>query len=201
MRQFFAKIRETAVAGFFFLLPALIVVVVFVKAWTALSSLGSRVDAMFGIKPIMGVHGATIWSSLLLILIWIVCGLLVRLSVVNRFKGRVEGWISGVIPGYETFKRMAEEKLRNETTLLPYTSALIKVYEYWRPAYVVEQDSRDNYVVFLPDTPQTTQGRILLATKDQVRVIASVSANQLDSSLKKMGKGLLSELALADRQR
>ena len=55
------------------------------------------------------------------------------------------------------------------------------------------------YVVFLPDTPQTTQGRIL-AMKEQLRIIPSITANQLDASVKKMGKGLLGQLAVADRK-
>ena len=63
-----------------------------------------------------------------------------------------------------------------------------------------EQDGRDNYVVFVPDTPQTAKGRVLLATKTQLRIIPSVTANQIDASLKKIGKGLLTELGLAGLQ-
>ncbi len=200
MRQFLAKIRETAVAGFFFLLPAYIVVIVATKAWTALSSLGGRVAGLFGIKPMFGLGAHTVASGLLLILIWIACGLLMRFSFISRFKSRVEGWISALIPGYENYKRTAEEKLKSETRRLPYTSALIRVEDYWRPAFVVEQDGRDNYVVFLPDTPQTAQGRIVLATKEQVKILSSIGPNELDASLKKMGKGLLGQLAVADRQ-
>ena len=155
---------------------------------------------MFGMKPMFGMKGATIMSSLLLLLIWFVCGLLMRISFISRFKNRVEGWLSAVIPGYETYKKMAEEKLRRERRPLPYACALIRVEEYWRPAYIVEQDGRDNYVVFLPDTPQTNQGMILLATKGQLRILPSITANQLDTSLKNMGKGLLSDLDVVDRQ-
>jgi uncharacterized membrane protein len=200
MRKFFVSVREIAVAGFFFLLPAYIVVIVATKAWTALSSLGSKVAAMFGMKSVLGVGASTISSGLLLILIWIVCGLLVRVSFIAAFKKKIEQWLSAIVPGYDTYKRMAEEKLKHEIAPLPYTSALIKVDNYWQPAYIIEQDSRDNYVVFLPDTPQTTQGRALLATKNQLRIIPSVSANQLDASLKKIGKGLLTDLGLADLQ-
>jgi len=51
---------------------------------------------------------------------------------------------------------MAEEKLRNKVRMLPYSSVLIKQQEYWRPAYVVEQDADGNCVVFLPETPDTS---------------------------------------------
>jgi hypothetical protein len=60
---------------------------------------------------------------------------------------------------------------------------LIKQQEYWQPAYVVEQDADGNYVVFLPDTPDTNTGHVLLAKQDQVRIVSSLTANQLDASL------------------
>ena len=56
---------------------------------------------------------------------------------------------------------------------------------------MIEQDSDGNCVVFLPDAPDTNQGHVLLAKQDQVRMLPSLSASQLDGSLKKMGKGLL----------
>jgi hypothetical protein len=51
-------------------------------------------------------------------------------------------------------------------------------------------------VLFLPDIPETNKGRILLAKQGQVRMMSSVTANQLDASLKKTGKGLLSEYGI-----
>ncbi len=88
---------------------------------------------------------------------------------------------------------MAEEKLNKTPKPLPYTSALIKQREYWQPAYVIEEDGNGNYVVFLPDTPDTNTGHVLLAKQDQVRILVSLTTDQLDASLKKLGKGLLSE--------
>jgi len=64
--------------------------------------------------------------------------------------------LSKYIPGYATYRTMAEEKLRNKVRMLPYSSALIKQQEYWRPAYLVEQDADGNCVVFLPETPDTS---------------------------------------------
>ena len=54
-------------------------------------------------------------------------------------------------------------------------------------------------MVFVPDTPETSKGHVLLATADQVRTLPSITANQVDASLRTMGKGLLSELGMAKR--
>jgi hypothetical protein len=88
---------------------------------------------------------------------------------------------------------------RNEAKPLPYTSALIQVEGYWQPGYIVDQDSLDNYAVFLPNSPQANEGRVLLARKNQIRIISSITANQLNASLERMGEGLLSDLAIAEK--
>jgi uncharacterized membrane protein len=199
MKMFLKHVRDVAIAGFFFLMPVYVVFIILTKAWTSVSSLGARTAAIFGMKSFLGVGGSTIFSGLLLILIWIVCGLLVRFSFVAAWNNRVEQWLAKYVPGYGAYKAMAEEKLQGKVIALPYTPALIKQQEYWLPAYVVEHDGNGNYVVFLPNTPNTNTGLVLLARQDQVKPLPSITANQLDASLKKMGRGLLSEYGLERR--
>jgi uncharacterized membrane protein len=197
MKKFFKSVRDVAVSGFFFLFPVYVVFIVLSKAWTSLSSLGGRVAALFGVKPLLGVGAPTIVAAFLMVLIWIVCGLLVRLSFMNKASKALENVLARFIPGYETYRNLAEEKLQRKTRILPYAAGLIKQQECWRPAFIVEQDDRGNYVVFVPDTPETNKGHVLLATADQVRTLPSITANQVDASLRAMGKGLLSELGAA----
>ena len=115
----------------------------------------------------------------------------------KSFSKSIERGLSKYIPGYDTYKNMAEEKLQNKVKELPYTSALIRQQDYWQPAYIVEQDNEGNYVIFLPDIPDTNTGRILLAKKEQVQVVSAITANQLDSFLKKTGKGLLERFKMS----
>jgi len=193
MKRFFTSLRRTAIAGFFFLFPLYVVFIVIGKAWTSLSSIGSKLAAMFGVKTLLGVGGTTVFSGLLIIAIWLACGLLMRLSFVGNLSKAVERAIASLIPGYASYRAIAEEKLEHKTRILPYTSALLKQQDCWQPAFVVEQDSNGSCVLFLPNIPETNNGQVLLARLDQVRLVPSLSANELELSLKKMGKGLLSE--------
>ena len=199
MKAFLTKLRGVAISGFFALFPLYVIFIVLTKAWKSLSSVGAKIAAIFGTKSILGVGGTTVFSGLLIITIWILSGLLVRLSFVGALNRAVEKGLSKYIPGYDTYKTMAEEKLEKKVRTLPYTSALIRWQEYWQPAYVVEQDQEGNCVVFLPDVPETNKGRILLAKQDQVRIVSSLTANQLDALLKKTGKGLLGENGIRER--
>jgi uncharacterized membrane protein len=139
MKHFFTSLRQTAIAGFFFLFPLFVVFLVISKAWTSLSSIGSKLAAMFGVKALLGVGGTTIFSGLLIIAIWLVCGLLMRFSFVGAFSKAVEKRIASLIPGYESYRAIAEEKLEHKTRILPYASALFKQQDCWQPAFVLSR--------------------------------------------------------------
>ena len=193
MKQFFISLRQTAIAGFFFLFPLYVVFIVIFKAWTSLTSVGSKIASLFGVKMLLGVGGTTVFSSLLIIAIWLLCGLLVRVSFVGAFSRVLERTISGLIPGYASYRAMAEEKMALRNKILPYASAFLKQGDCQQPAFVVEKDNDGNFVLFVPDIPETGHGQVLVARADKVQLVPSLTANGLDVCLKKMGKGLLSE--------
>jgi len=197
MKTFLTHVRDIAISGFFALLPLYVVFIVIAKAWKSLSSVGAGIAGMFGLKPIPGVGGTTIFSGLLVMTLWIVTGLLVRFSFLAALSRAAERMMSKYIPGYDTYKAIAEEKLQHKVRALDYTSALIRLQQYWRPAYIVEKDEHGTFVLFLPDVPETNKGQVLLAQQDDVRVLSSITANQFDASLKKMGKGLCSEYKIS----
>lgn len=199
MKQFFTNLRQTAIAGFFFLFPLYVVFIVISKAWTSLISVGSKLASMFGVKEVIGVGGATLFSSLLIIAIWLICGLLVRVSFVGAFSRTLERTISSLIPGYASYRAIAEEKIAHKAKILPYTSAFLKQGDCQQPAFVVDKDNDGNFVLFLPDIPETSHGQVLVARADKVRLVPSLTATELDACLKKMGKGLLSDYAI-DRE-
>ena len=196
MKTFLKNVRDMAIAGFLALLPLYVMFLIIGKAWKALTSLGAGVAGIFGMPPIMGVRPNTISTALLLVAVWIVFGLLVRFTFVGAVSRAAEGTIARYVPDYAKYKSMAEEKLQHKVKVLDYTSALIHWQEYWRSAYIIEQDTDGNCVLFLPDAPETNRGHVLLAKRDQLRVVPFISANQLDASLKNMGRGLCSELGI-----
>jgi uncharacterized membrane protein len=196
MKTFLINLRNVAVAGFFFLLPVIVVLIIITKVFGALTSVGAKLAAMFGLKTIVGLAGTSVFTGLLMIAICLACGLLVRVAFVSAVGNAVEAWLAQYIPGYATYKAMAEEKLQHKVRLLPYQAALIRLGDHWRPAYVIEQDRDGNSVVFVPEAPDTSRGNVLLAGRDQLTLLSSLTANQLDASLKVLGKGLLTEHGL-----
>jgi len=193
MKPFLAKLRDITISGILALLPLYLFLIVIQKAWKSLSSIGTGIAQLLGIKSVLGVSVATLFSGLLIVSVWLVAGFLVRYSFLGAVSRAAERQLSKYVPDYDSYKAKAEEKLQNKVAILPYTSALIRWEDYWQPGYIVEQDQDGNCVVFLPEIPETNKGHVLLVRQDQVRIVESITANQLDASLKKIGKGLLSD--------
>ena len=65
MTTLLISLRNTAISGFFFLLPVVVIFIILTKVWTALASVGGNLAAMFGMKSIMGLGGANVLTGLL----------------------------------------------------------------------------------------------------------------------------------------
>ena len=196
MKAFLSKVRDITISGILALLPLYVLLIVITKIWKSLNSLGAGIAQMFGVKAILGVGGAAVFSGLLTAAIWLITGLLVRYSFLGAVSKAAERQLSKYVPDYDSYKAKAEEKLQHKVRVLPYTSALIKRDEYWQPGYIVEQDQKGNCVLFVPEIPETSKGHVLLARMDQVKIVEPMTANELDASLKKTGKGLLSDYGI-----
>jgi len=196
MKIFLVKLRDITISGILALLPLYLFLLVVNKAWKSLSKLGFGIAQMLGTKSILGVGGATLFSAFLIVVIWLMAGLLVRYSFLGALSRAAERQLSKYVPDYDSYKAKAEEKLQNKVKVLPYRSALVRWEEYWQPGYIVEQDQEGTCVVFLPEIPETSKGHVLLLRQDQVKIVESITANQLDASLKKIGKGLLNDYGL-----
>ena len=81
IRASVSNLRSVAISGFFFLLPVFVIFIVVAKAWASLTSIGAKIAGMFGVKSIAGVSGHTLFASLLLIGLCLVCGWLYRTPI------------------------------------------------------------------------------------------------------------------------
>jgi hypothetical protein len=51
------------------------------RAWTSLSSLGTSLAGVFGVKSLMGVGASLVLSGIALLVIWFGCGLLAHVAL------------------------------------------------------------------------------------------------------------------------
>ena len=99
MTGLFTKLRNLFVAGFFFLLPAFVALIIASKVWAALTSGGARLASIFGLKSLLGLGATHIFTGILMIAICLLCGLLVRVSFMANFSQRAERTLAKYLPG------------------------------------------------------------------------------------------------------
>ena len=199
MKAFVTNLRNVAISGVFFLLPIIVIFIIANKAWVGLTSVGAKIAEVFGMKSFLGVGATTVFTGLLLIGLVMLLGALAHYAFMMKFREFLEELLSKYLPGYSAYRLSAEEKLQSKLRMLPYASALIKREEYWQPAYVIERGRDDCCVVFIPGAADTGRGEVLIAKSEQIRILPAVNANNVDASLKRMGKGLLSALELREQ--
>lgn len=81
-------------------------IIIVTKAWKSLSSLGAGIAGIFGMKSILGLGGSTVFSGLLVLVLWIVIGLLVRFTFMGGVSRSVEKCLS-LFQAYRVFKESA----------------------------------------------------------------------------------------------
>ena len=98
MKAFLVKLREVTISGILALLPLYVFLIVISRAWKSLSSVGAGIARILGMQSILGVGGATVFSGLLIIVIWIVTGLLVRFSFLGAVSKAAERQLAKYVP-------------------------------------------------------------------------------------------------------
>ena len=177
-------------AGFLFLLPVYVVLVIATKAWTSLSSVGTRLATLIrpavdaGRRRVDGGVGSFSDPDLDCVR---VAGTVLRLSMPSTRASN--GSSSSTSPGYSTYKAMAEDKLHQRTGTLPYASVLVRGDLGWQPAFLIEQDAEGHCVLFVPRAPDTSAGSVLLATTRSTAVHAGDHGEPARRLLEDDGQG------------
>lgn len=193
MKTITQKIKSYLVAGIFFLMPVIVILILFTKAFGALKSVGSKLSALFGMKTIIGIGSATIVTSLLLILVCIVCGyLVVQFNFMKKINVVVENAMIKYIPGYETYKSMAEEAIHKKGKIIPYSPAFFHTGDNnSKPVFLVEKDGAGKCVIIIPETESSPQGELVIVNENSLTIIENITANAFNEKIKNNGKGLL----------
>ncbi len=191
MKPFFIKLRDTFIAGLIFLLPMLIVLVLFTKLFQFLTGFTNKIAAVFGLKSFIGISGGTIVSALSLIVFCIICGYLVRIAFFKAISNWVDQKLMSNIPGYSVYREMALSKLEDHEKALPYKCAVwVKRDDAEQPGFLIETMNDGRLVIFFPTAGNTMEGEVLIMPENQVRQVPDVDMKAMKIALDSLGIGL-----------
>lgn len=187
MKKFINKIKNTFLSGVLLFLPLFFLMGLIQKLWSSLTGSGTKIAKLLDLKYFSGVAEASIATSILVILIFYACGLLVRFAFIGNFKNWIEDAILQYIPGYLNYKvRMERRLIKKVGEWLP---VLVKTNEGARPALLIEAKGGLSTVYF-PNSPDTNYGEIWVVDSVMVKQLKG-DAKSLMRSIQYSGKGLL----------
>jgi uncharacterized membrane protein len=187
MKQVFDKFRNTILSGIILFLPLFFLIEIIKKLWYSLTGYGAKIAGLVQFKIVTGVAATSIITTMLIILIFYISGLLVRFAFIGKFKNWIEDSLLQYIPGYLTYKVKVEAKLVKKSEEWP--PVMVKTTEGFRPALLIEVSDQMSTVYF-PNCPDTNYGVIWLVDSVNVKKLSG-DANTLLKSVQYSGKGLL----------
>jgi uncharacterized membrane protein len=180
-------IRTTVIGGILFLLPLVVLFIIFEKAHSILSVISDPISKKIS-DSILGFDGSALISILLLILICFLGGLIFRSKKVKKILQKLEDKVLIYIPGYSLMKSVTADTLGEEVAnkLIPVRVA---DGEDWLLGFLIEEGKKHS-TVFLPDAPRYDAGEIrILPTSSVVKL--DIPANKFTKMIRSYGVGAL----------
>ena len=180
-------IRTTVIGGILFLLPLVVLFIIFEKANSILSVITEPISRRIS-DSIPGFDGSGLISILLIILICFMGGLVFRSTGVKKFLQKLEDKVLIYIPGYSLIKSVTADTLGEDVAnkLIPVRVA---DGEDWLLGFLIEE-GKNHSTVFLPDAPRYDAGEIRILPNTSV-IKLEISANKFTKMIRSYGVGFV----------
>jgi uncharacterized membrane protein len=185
MKSVFSFIRTTITGGILFLLPVILLLMIFTKAYNILHKLSAPLSEKLP-ELIFGFDGSNLIALLLLILICFVSGLLFRSKYVKNWIKKLEDQVLINLPGYALIKSITAGAMgkTSDEDMLP---VLIHEDESWSLAFLVEKGEKFS-TVFIPEAPRHDSGEVKIILTNRIEAL-DISALKFTQIIKNFGKG------------
>lgn len=178
--------KATMIGGIIFLLPIVIMLIVFGHALSLAAKAAKPVIELLP-QALAGAVTVTVAAVTVLVLLSLGAGLFARTRTGKAVMAWFENSLVGGLPQYQLVKSMAEgmAQIENATGVTP---ALIYTEDAWQLGYVLDELGKGWVGAFLPQAPTPMSGNILYVPVERVRPL-EMSMVQAMSIVKRLGVG------------
>ena len=187
MNTIISLLKTTAIGGLVFLLPLVLLVVIFGKAFNIVKTVSMPLANLISAEKLAGYAVADLIALTVLLVIALLAGTLAKSPVFDSFYKKVDAIILQLIPGYSWVKGMTGSlsDSQAEQTFKPVAviqdDVVVLGYEAERLA--------DGWVaVYLPGAPDTRSGSVAYFTEDRV-VPLDADFKGITDCMKTLGRG------------
>jgi uncharacterized membrane protein len=185
MKELYHKIRSTFINGIILFLPVFILFAIVKEFYSFMNGSGHKITALLGLNR----EFAPLLTTLLVVLVFYLFGLLVRFSMITNAKNWIENNLLIYVPNYSKYKsKMMEKLLPGEDLRKP---VLVKLNGAWKPGLLVNQDNNKS-TVFMPSSPDTDYGEVWVVESSGLKEL-KMSTKAFKTSMLLGGKGLTTD--------
>ena len=178
--QFF---KTTLAGGFFFLLPAVLMYLIFGQIFDLAIALGTPIADLLPENTFGGVETDRIVATLLLLVVCFLAGLAMRTRIGRQIEAWLERTFLEPIPGYSVLQKFSQT-ISSAQSSDTFQAAIVQVSDGLRtPALLVEEHSNGDYTVLFPIAPTPTLGTIQIVSRERVQKVKTPMPGALEPFL------------------
>ena len=179
-------IQTIALGGFFYLVPAIIFIILIEKALDLIRPLSHWLSVQFRLESALGAMAVLIISILFLALICYLLGRLLDLGMIRNWSSNLEEFLFLLFPGLQIIRFRL---LKDSPNKIPWTPVLLREDPGWTVAFLTD-DSLPGYLsFFLPDAPRIDAGSVKVISREECEYQEISMADALHA-IRFFGKGM-----------
>lgn len=186
---FFKKIVEVFLIGcLFFVVPALVAILLFGKAVHLLLPVAHKLNEVFDLQSVFGTATVTIVCLLLIVVLCAFFGLLLKRGFIKVWSNKLEERLFFFLPSFQMMKYrfIDDEKYRQQKF---WKAILLKEEDFYRVALVTDDSSDTFLTVYIPDAPKMDAGEIRYILRDECEFY-DITMKEAMNALHSFGKGI-----------
>lgn len=186
MKKSVKKIKDTVISGIVLFLPIFILLSIFNKVYSTLYKTGHKLTEILGLDNAGDKKWVPFVTLFLVVVLFFICGLMVRFAMVTKMKEWIENNVLLYIPTYSKYKAKMTAKLQPEEDVR--SPVLVELNSAWKPGFLINANE-DKSTVFLPTTPDIDYGEVWIVETTKVTLL-EMNTKEFKTSLLLSGKGM-----------
>ena len=180
-------IKNTVVGGIVFLIPVIVIVMVFSKASKIMTAVAKPLSKVIPVERFLGIAVLEILALLLVILVCFFAGLVSRRSLGRKIFKSLDENLTKLHPVYSIVKNLVGsfDNSKNAEGMIP---VLAKLDDQTQIGFEVERTDNGMVAIFLPGSPNTMSGIVTYMTEDRVERL-DIDFLEVNKTLRTLGHG------------
>ena len=170
MKKMRSLIRTTLVGGVIFLIPLVVVVVVFGKAIHIMQSVAIPLGEMIPVEAVAGIAIVPILTTVIMFASCLAAGMLARSASGQKVYSKLDTVLLQLIPGYAWVKGVTGG-IRDEDAEDVLKPVLVKFDDQSQLAFEVDRGVDGLVAIYIPGAPDPRSGTVSYVTSDRIQPV------------------------------